>query len=51
MYSSKCLALLGEVIWPNDDGAEDRMTYMDEVSYLKSWVKQRAAWIDFVLSD
>ncbi len=43
--------LLGEVIWPNDDGAVDRMTYMDEVSYLKSWVKQRAAWIDFVLSD
>ena len=27
--------LLGEVIWPNDDGAVDRMTYVDEVSYLK----------------
>ena len=42
--------LLGEVIWPNDDGAVDRMTYVDEVSYLKSWVKQRVAWMDFVLS-
>ena len=42
--------LLGEVIWPNDDGAVDRMTYMDEVSYLRSWVKQRVAWMDFVLS-
>ena len=43
--------ILGEVIWPNDDGAVDRMTYVDEVSYLKSWVKQRVAWMDFVLSS
>jgi len=42
--------LLGEVIWPNDDGAVDRMTYVDEVSYLKSWIKQRMAWMDLVLS-
>ena len=39
------------MIWPNDDGAVDRMTYVDEVSYLKSWVKQRVAWMDSVLSD
>ena len=42
--------LLGEVIWPNDLGAEDRTTYVEEVSYLKSWVKQRMAWMDLVLS-
>ena len=42
--------LLGEVIWPNDLGAVDRTTYVDEVSYLKSWVKERMAWIDLVLS-
>ena len=42
--------LLGEVIWPNDLGAEERTTYVDEVSYLKSWVKQRMAWMDLVLS-
>ena len=43
--------LLGEVIWPNDLGAEDRTTYVDEVSYLKSWIKQRMAWMDLVLSS
>ena len=42
--------LLGEVIWPNDLGAEDRTTYVDEVSYLKSWIKQRMGWMDLVLS-
>ena len=42
--------LLGEVIWPNDLGAVDRTTYVDEVSYLKSWVKERMAWMDLVLS-
>ena len=42
--------LLGEVIWPNDLGAEDRTTYVEEVSYLKSWIKQRMAWMDLVLS-
>ena len=43
--------LLGEVIWPNDLGAEDRTTYVDEVSYLKSWIKQRMGWMDLVLSS
>ena len=43
--------LLGEVIWPNDLGAEDRKTYAEEVSYLKSWVKQRSAWLDLTLSN
>ncbi|OUV76991.1 MAG: hypothetical protein CBC90_06830 [Acidimicrobiaceae bacterium TMED130] len=42
--------LLGEVIWPNDLGAEDRTTYVDEVSYLKSWIKQRMGWMDLALS-
>ena len=41
--------LLGEVIWPNDLGAEDRTTYVDEVSYLKSWIKQRMGWMDLAL--
>ena len=43
--------LLGEVIWPNDLGAQDRTTYAEEVSYLKSWVKERAAWMDLTLSN
>ena len=42
--------LLGEVIWPNDLGAEDRTTYVDEVSYLKSWIKQRMGWMDLALA-
>ena len=43
--------LLGEVIWPNDLGAQDRTTYAEEVSYLKSWVRERAAWMDLTLSN
>ncbi len=41
--------ILGEEIWPNDAGAEDRETYEEEVDYLKAWVVQRAAWLDRML--
>jgi len=41
--------ILGEEIWPNDAGAEDRETYAEEVEYLKGWVVDRAAWLDSVL--
>ena len=43
--------LLGEVIWPNDVGAESRTTYADEVAYLRSWLQQRTAWIDRSLGN
>ncbi|MFT6146686.1 MAG: hypothetical protein ACJAV2_004581, partial [Myxococcota bacterium] len=38
--------VLGEYVWPNDEGAEDRTTYAEEVSYLGDWVTRRAAWMD-----
>ena len=38
--------VLGEDIWPNDAGAEDRTTFEEEVAYLKTWVKLRTAWLD-----
>lgn len=38
--------VLGEYVWPNDFGAEDRSTYAEEVDYLKDWIVARAAWLD-----
>ena len=38
--------VLGEYVWPNDPGCEDRSSYAEEVSYLKSWVNARLNWMD-----
>jgi hypothetical protein len=38
--------VLGEYVWPNDFGAEDRQTYQSEVDYLKSWIAARVEWMD-----
>ena len=38
--------VLGEYIWPNDEGAVDRETYAEEVEYLKNWLLERTAWLD-----
>jgi hypothetical protein len=38
--------VLGEAIWPNDDGAEERHTYEAEIAYLKEWLLARTAWLD-----
>jgi len=38
--------ILGESIWPNDEGAEDRHSYEEEVDYLKRWLTERTAWLD-----
>ena len=38
--------VLGEYVWPNDFGAEDRSTYAEEVDDLRDWLTDRAAWID-----
>jgi hypothetical protein len=35
--------LLGTYIWPNAYVGE---TYQDEVDYLKSWIRDRLAWMD-----
>ena len=38
--------VLGEYVWPNDSGAEDRESYEAEVAYLKDWLVLRTAWLD-----
>jgi hypothetical protein len=38
--------VLGEAIWPNDEGAEERQTYEEEIAYLKEWLLARTAWLD-----
>ncbi len=38
--------VLGEYVWPNDEGAEDRDSHVEEVAYLEQWLLARAAWMD-----
>lgn len=38
--------VLGEYVWPNDDGHEDRQSHSDEVEYLQDWLVERASWLD-----
>ena len=38
--------VLGEYVWPNDEGHADRNSHAEEVAYLKSWLEQRARWLD-----
>jgi hypothetical protein len=43
--------ILGEVVWPNDLGAQNRTTFIEEVTYLKSWIRERTAWMDLALQS
>jgi hypothetical protein len=38
--------VLGTQVWPNDYDANGRQTYEEEVAYFKSWLTERAAWLD-----
>lgn len=38
--------VLGEYVWPNDEGAEDRESWEEELAYLKGWILARAEWMD-----
>jgi hypothetical protein len=38
--------VLGQYVWPNDEGAEDRETYDEELAYLKQWLRARLTWMD-----
>jgi len=38
--------VLGEYVWPNDDGSEDRDSWDEEVDYMEAWLLERAAWMD-----
>lgn len=43
--------VLGEYIWPNDEGSEERESYAQEVAYLRAWILDRAAWMDRELAS
>jgi hypothetical protein len=38
--------VLGEYVWPNDDGAEERGSHAEEIAYLQDWLSLRTAWMD-----
>jgi len=38
--------VLGEYVWPNAEGWDERDTYQKEVDYLKSWLTERTEWMD-----
>jgi len=38
--------VLGEYVWPNAEGAEERTTYEDEVDHLSAWLIGRLDWMD-----
>ena len=42
--------ILGDYVWPNAEGFDERNTFEKEVAYLKTWIQNRLAWIDSQLS-
>ena len=38
--------ILGEYVWPNAGGWDERLSHAQEVDYLKTWIAQRTAWMD-----
>ncbi len=38
--------ILGEYVWPNDEGSEARDSWDQEVDYLESWLSDRLMWMD-----
>lgn len=43
--------ILGDYVWPNDEGAENRHSYREEVEYLESWIGRRLAWMDAAILE
>ncbi|MCK5147258.1 CotH kinase family protein [bacterium] len=37
---------LGQYVWPNPDGYNDRTTYQSEIDWMKIWIQQRLSWMD-----
>lgn len=44
-------SILGDYIWPNAPGWDERDTFRKEVDYMKQWIRQRAAWMDSELGS
>lgn len=43
--------VLGEYVWPNDEGTEDRSSFAEENQYLKTWLEARLQWMDSALAE
>ena len=43
--------ILGEYVWPNAEGWDQRQTHDAEVAYLKEWLTARLQWMDFALGQ
>jgi len=46
-----CWDVLGDYVWPNADGWEERDTYAKEVEYLAWWVERRLEWMDGAVEE
>ena len=42
--------VLGDYVWPNASGYEDRKTYQSEIDYLIDWLNARYAFLDSALN-
>lgn len=42
--------ILGQYVWPNNKGAENRLTYQSEIDYMKDWMTARYSWFDNVIN-
>ena len=43
--------ILGTYVLPNPAGYENRLTYQSEVDYMKDWLDERIAWMDYALNN
>lgn len=38
--------ILGQYVWPNASGYQNRTTYLSEITWMTNWIAGRFAWID-----
>ena len=44
-------SILGVYVWPNASGYEDRLTFQDEIDYMKFWLSERFTWLDSAIDE
>lgn len=49
-YNFERWPVLGDYVWPNADGWENRLSINSEIEYLQNWCKARFKWMDQVIS-
>lgn len=45
-YNFEKWPILGEYVWPNADGWNERLSIQSEIDYLKEWCHRRFEWMD-----